>query len=58
MNPFNSFYWFKKATSTTLCDHIIRFAKEKENEKKLGLTESAGGAVSYTHLTLPTIYSV
>lgn len=43
MNPLNSFYWFQNAASKTLCDHIIRFAKEKEDEKKLGLTEAAGG---------------
>ena len=43
MNPYNSFYWFQNAASKTLCDHIVRFAKEKEDEKKLGLTEAAGG---------------
>ena len=42
-------------------DQIIFIEKEKENSFPITIFNSDGGeisAVSYTHLTLPTIYSV
>ena len=32
--------------------------RHKESFRSAGIAAAAGGAVSYTHLTLPTIYSV